>query len=535
VFCLKLTIAILIFLFNKVSVEVNCQRIALSETNAFSDIFLAYINQDESLKGFHNHFPKIENFDKYIKERSFTASARKTLVESLTKQYKHLENAPDFSNLLDEKTFTVTTGHQLNIFTGPLYIIYKIVTTIKLARELKVTYPDYNFVPIYWMASEDHDFEEIASFYLNGHKHSWKTSQTGAVGHMSSQELKELLAPFSEEFSVFKDAYLNNETLADAVRQYMHDLFGAEGLVTLDADDRALKAEFTDVMRDDIFNQSAADQVRKTSEKIEELGFKTQIQPREINFFYLENGIRERIIEENGAFLINNTGTRLTKSTIEELIQNEPEKFSPNVVLRPLYQEVILPNLAYIGGPSEVPYWLQLKGVFSHYKVDFPALIPRNFAVVINTSTKQKMEKLGVTPEELFNDDITLRRALVARQSTNSLTLAEEREQVTYLFKGIAQKGLAIDPTLEATVEAAHTRINKMMIQLEKRLVRGEERNFESSVEQLRNLKGRLFPNGVPQERRANLMDFYLNDSDFIKRLFVAFDPLDFRFNLLFV
>jgi uncharacterized protein YllA (UPF0747 family) len=225
----------------------------------------------------------------------------------------------------------------------------------------------------------------------------------------------------------------------------------------------------------------------------------------------------------------------LTKSTIEELIQNEPEKFSPNVVLRPLYQEVILPNLAYIGGPSEVPYWLQLKGVFSHYKVDFPALIPRNFAVVINTSTKQKMEKLGVTPEELFNDDITLRRALVARQSTNSLTLAEEREQVTYLFKGIAQKGLAIDPTLEATVEAAHTRINKMMIQLEKRLVRGEERNFESSVEQLRNLKGRLFPNGVPQERRANLMDFYLNDSDFIKRLFVAFDPLDFRFNLLFV
>lgn len=515
--------------------EVNCQRIGLSETNAFSDIFLAYIDQNESLKDFHNHFPTLENFDKFIKERSFSKDKRTTLVEVLKKQYANLDNAPDFSVLLDEKTFTVTTGHQLNIFTGPLYIIYKIVTTIKLARELKETYPEYNFVPIYWMASEDHDFEEISYFYLDGHKHSWKTTQTGAVGRMNPQELKGLLAPFSAQFDLFKDAYLNNETLADAVRQYMHTLFGAEGLVTLDADDRSLKAEFAEVMRDDIFNQSAADQVRNTSEKLENLGFKTQIQPREINFFFLKDNVRERIIEENGAYLINNSGIRMTKSTVEELIENEPEKFSPNVVLRPLYQEVILPNLAYVGGPSEVPYWLQLKGVFTHYGVDFPALIPRNFGLVISTTIQQKMEKLGVTAAELFNDDVTLRRAFVARQSTNSLSLAEEREHVASLFEQIAQKGVAIDTTLEATVEAAHTRIDKQLAQLEKRLIRGEERNFASSVEQLRNLKEKLFPNGVPQERRANFMDFYLDDPDFIKRLFKAFDPLDFRFNLLFV
>lgn len=515
--------------------EVNCQRIALAETNAFSDVFLSYINQDEPLKKFHNHFPTLENFEKYIGERSFTTEKRKVLVDVLTKQYGHIKNAPDFSNLLDEKTFTVTTGHQLNIFTGPLYIIYKIVTTIKLARELKAAYPAYNFVPVYWMASEDHDFEEISYFYLNGNKHTWETTQAGAVGRMNPQELKSLLAPFPEGFDIFKRAYLNNETLADAVRQYMHELFGAEGLVTLDADDRSLKAEFADVMKDDIFNQSAADCVKETSENLEELGFRTQIHPREINFFYLEGGVRERIIEENGAYLINNTGIRLTKPTVEELIENEPEKFSPNVVLRPLYQEVILPNLAYIGGPSEVPYWLQLKGVFEHYKVDFPALIPRNFALIINERATEKMQKLGLEPKELFEDNVTLRRALVARQSTNSLTLAEEREQITNLFKQITEKGKAIDPTLEATAGAAHSRIDKQMAQLEKRLIRGEERNYASSVEQLQNLKGKLFPNGVPQERKVNVMDFYLNDPDFIKRLFTAFDPLDFRFNLLFV
>lgn len=515
--------------------EVNCQRIGLSETNLFSDVFLAYINQEAVLKGFSNYFPTIENFDKYIKERSFTSQKRKTLVDTLTKQYQHLQNSPDLSVLLDEKTFTVTTGHQLNIFTGPLYIIYKIVTTIKLARELKAKYPEYNFVPIYWMASEDHDFEEIASFYLNGNKQTWKTTQSGAVGRMNPQEMKGLLSPFSDDFSLFKKAYLNNNTLADAVRQYMHELFGGEGLITLDADDRNLKAEFAEVMRDDIFNQSAADAVKKTSEELEALGFKTQIQAREINFFYLENGVRERLVEENGEFLVNNTQTRFTKSEIEELIANEPEKFSPNVVLRPLYQEVILPNLAYIGGPSEVPYWLQLKGVFEYYKVDFPALIPRNFALVINASAKQKMEKLGVASEELFTNDVTLRRSFVARQSTNSLSLSTEMEQLAALFQEISRKGTAIDPTLTATVAAAQTRITKQLLQLEKRLIRGEERNFESSIEQLRNLKEKLFPNGTPQERKANLMDFYLTDADFINRLFAAFNPLDFRFNLLFV
>ncbi len=515
--------------------EVYCQRIGLSETNLFSDLFLAYIGQNESLKGFYNHFPIVENFGAYITERSFSSEKRKTLVAALTAQYQHLQSPPDFSVLLSEKTFTVTTGHQLNIFTGPLYIIYKIVTTINLALELKAKYPGYNFVPIYWMASEDHDFEEIASFYLNGIKHTWQTTQTGAVGRMNPQEMKGLLSPFSDDFSLFKKAYLNNNTLADAVRQYMHELFGAEGLITLNADDRNLKAQFADVMQDDIFKQTAAEAVKKTSEELESLGFKTQIHAREINFFYLENGVRERIVEENGEYLVNNTETRFTKSEIEQLIANEPEKFSPNVVLRPLYQEVILPNLAYIGGPSEVPYWLQLKGVFEYYKIDFPALIPRNFAMVVNESAKKITEKLSVTPAELFNDDISLRRAFVARKSTNSLSLSTEIQQVAALFREISRKGTAIDPTLKATVAAAQTRIEKQLLQLEKRLVRGEERNFESSIEQLRNLKEKLFPNGTPQERKANLMDFYLNDADFIKRLFTVFDPLDFRFNLLFV
>lgn len=515
--------------------EVNCQRIGLSETNAFSDFFLAYIAQHESLRDFHNHFPDLENFEQYINERTFASEKREVLVESLKKQYAHLENAPNFDILLDNKTFTVTTGHQLNIFTGPLYVIYKIVTTIKLAQELKKAYPDYNFVPIYWMASEDHDFEEISYFYLDGHKHSWETTQTGAVGRMNPQELRKLLTPFPQQFDFFKDAYLNNETLADAVRQYMHTLFGETGLITLDADDRRLKYLFKEVIQDDLYNQVAAVRVAESTEALASLGYKTQINPREINFFYLDGGIRERIIREANGFRVNNTELFFSEAEINELVEKQPEKFSPNVVLRPLYQEVILPNLAYIGGPSEVPYWLQLKRVFTHYGVDFPALMPRNFGLIIDTNVQQKIKKLGVTAAELFKDDLTLRRALVARQTTNSLSLAEERVQLAKLFEQISQKGAAIDSTLKATVAAAHTRLDKRMVQLEKRLLRGEERNFAASIEQLRLLKNQLFPNGIPQERRANFMDFYLDDPDFIKRLFEAFDPLDFRFNLLFL
>ena len=514
--------------------NITVKKLDLSATNAFPKLFLDYISESEQTKGFYSYFPTIEGFGELIKDRKFTVEKRQILVKSLEKQYKNIESKPDFAILLDENTFTVTTGHQLNIFTGPLYIIYKIVTIINLAKQLKAAYPAYNFVPIYWMATEDHDFAEIASFNLFGKNHQWETQQSGAVGRMNPAELKAILDEMPEKTPLFENAYLNNTTLADAVRAYMHQLFGAYGLLSLDGDDHELKSLFAPIIKDDLLTHRASEIVHKTSEKLSDLGYKTQISPREINFFYLADNLRERIVLEDNQYKVLHTDLSFSEAEILDLLEKQPEKFSPNVVLRPLYQETILPNLAYIGGPSEVPYWLQLKDMFDAYGESFPLLMPRNFALVINQASQKRADKLGVTIEELFDDELTLRRRFVEQNSENSLNLAFEIDEISDIFQRITQKALLIDATLKAAVEAEKTKMQNGLENLEKRLKKAEERNQETSVNQLLALKNKLFPNGGLQERKENFLNFYLNNPDFIAKLLENLEPLTYKFNLIY-
>lgn len=347
--------------------------VALRTTGQFPPLLLDYLDQKSELNDFYAIFPSLDGAQEAIRQRAgFDPVKRRILVDALSKQYSGISSAPDFSPLLNETTFTVTTGHQLNIFTGPLYVIYKIVTTINLARALKETYPEYDFVPVYWMASEDHDFAEIASFNLFGQKYTWPGQPKGAVGRLNPKRLELVLDALPQAVPFFRKAYLENQTLADAVRCYMHELFGGEGLVTLDADDAALKSHFLPVIEDELLNQTSGGLVADTTSRLEKLGYHTPVHAREINLFYLADELRERIVREGDTFKVVNTNRQFTEDEIRQEATQHPERFSPNVVLRPLYEEIILPNLAYIGGPSEVPYWLQLKGVFDYFGVPFP-------------------------------------------------------------------------------------------------------------------------------------------------------------------
>jgi bacillithiol synthase len=510
------------------------QLLPLADTLNAPPLFFDYIAQKETLNELFGLYPNIENFETQIEQKSsFDAKNRQVLVETLHKQYKKTKEKPDIDSLANPNTFTVTTGHQLNIFTGPLYVIYKIVTAITLARKLKASYPAYNFVPVYWMASEDHDFAEISSFNLFGKKYNWQSEQKGAVGRMNPRELGEALKILPERVSVFEQAYLKHNTLADAVRYYMHELFGAEGLVCIDADDAALKALFRPVIEDELQQRNSHKIVENTTRNLEKLGYEAIISPRQINLFYLENGLRERIVYDNNGYQVLNTNLQFSEEEILALAQTSPEKFSPNVCLRPLYQEVILPNLAYIGGPSEVPYWLQLKGVFEHFELPFPILMPRNFALYINASTQKRIEKLDLTTAELFQDELTLRKAFIEKNTTVSLSLNDERMAFEKLFHQIVQKTELIDKTLEGAVLAEKTKLLSSLENLEKRIQKAEERNHETEISQITGLKTKLFPNGGAQERTDNFLNFYLNDNSFIQKLLGIFDPLDFRFNVI--
>ena len=511
----------------------NCQYLPLTSTGQFSPLFLDYISKKASLTPFYNRFPDVAAFAGQINEKLFDQANRQILVDALERQYTNILTKPDISILLQSDTFTVTTGHQLNIFSGPLYIIYKLITTINLARQLKKAYPSYNFVPVYWMATEDHDFAEINHFSLLGKNYAWQTEQRGAVGRMNPQELKTVFAQIPEKLSLFENAYLKHDTLADATRYYINELFGAEGLICLDADDAALKRVFAPVMRDELVHQQANELVQKQTAQLESLGYKTVITPRDINLFYLDAQLRERIErKDGGTYRVLHTQLKFSESEILNLLEQHPERFSPNVVLRPLYQEMILPNLAYIGGPSEVPYWLQLKPVFEHFKTPFPILMPRNFAMYVPAVSAKRICKLGLTPEELFQDTLTLKREYIDTHTRHTLKFDNENKTVNKALDAILHKAQMVDPTLEKAVLAETKRFANALARLEKKMRRAEERNQETGIRQLLAVKNELFPNGGLQERSENFLTFYLNDRQFLQKMLSAFDPFDYRMQL---
>jgi len=477
-----------------------------SSLNAFSSLLLDYLAEKPALNEFYGNGPQLSNFkDQISKKKGFPASSRVVLQTVLTEQYAAIGVEMPSVDLRDENTFTVTTGHQLNIYTGPLYVIYKLVSTINLARALRAAYPSQRFVPVYWMATEDHDFEEINHFFAFGTKYEWNTSQKGAVGRFQLSDFPRI--PLRNE--IFDQAYSEGKTLSEAVRMYMHALFGAEGLVCLDADDARLKSLFAPIMEADLKQQVHEPIVRATTEKLEALGYKTQVSARPVNLFRLTENDR----------------VRLEKGDSVEITDA-----SPNVILRPLYQEVILPNLAYIGGPAEVAYWLQLKGIFDLHQIPFPILLPRNFAIVKTQKQAEKAEKLGLSLADLFKTELELRRDFVAGRTEHKLDTASELKALQPILASLAERAKSIDSTLEASVLAERARWTKGLERLAKKMKRAEERNQGDEVRQVLALKETLFPDGEWQERHTNFLEFASDHPHFIADLLQTFDPLHFEF-----
>ena len=356
----------------------NCtaERIPYQQTGSFNKIVIDYIDQVPALKDFFVHPPSTAGLKKAIEERKQFNYNRKVLVEELQKQYATF-SASDAVNkniaaLAKENTFTITTAHQNNIFSGPLYFIYKTLHAIKLAEHCKTSFPDYNFVPVFYIGSEDADLDELNHINLGGEKLVWNTKQTGAVGRMKiDKELIKLIRLIEGQLSVLpvgneivgllKECYDEGETIQQATFKFLHSFFADYGLVVLLPDNAALKQQMIKLFEDDLFNQPASAIVEITAAKLSDAGYKVQAHPREINLFYLADGIRNRIEEVSGEWRVVSENKKFSKEELIQELQSHPERFSPNVILRGLYQETILPNIAFIGGGGELAYWLQLK------------------------------------------------------------------------------------------------------------------------------------------------------------------------------
>ncbi len=502
------------------------QGLDFRSTNYFSSFICDYLEEKDQIKQLYNRYPKLSNFELQIqdKKKSFKKTSRHILTKTLNQQYKKVSpsNATqkNIDLLNDDNTFTITTGHQLNLFTGPLYFLYKIFSTINLSEQLKQEYPNYNFVPIYWMASEDHDFEEINYFNFKEKKIKWPSEQTGAVGTFKTENLASVFEAFATQLGkghnanylkqLFTQGYLNHTNLADATRYIANELFKSYGLVILDANTAALKQLFIPFATEDLINNAPFKDIEKTNQLLQNLGYKTQVNPRKINLFYLKGQVRERIIFENNTFKVNNTSISWNKESILKELNEFPERFSPNVVLRPLYQEVILPNLCYIGGGGELAYWLQFKSFFNKLKVPFPMLLLRNSVLIKSSKQALKQNKLKISTPDLFLKQNTLITKQVKHVSKITIDLASYKHALQNQFKDMYELAKHTDASFLGAVAAQEKKQLKGITHLEKRLLKAQKRKLKSHLLQVETLQNQLFPNYSLQERQLNFSELYL-------------------------
>ncbi len=525
--------------------------ITYQDSGYFTPIMIDYLNEKSNLKPLYNRFPKLENFEAQISEKAknyndLDYSKRTILVQTLENQYQDLDASDltkqNITSLFNDNTYTITTGHQLNLFTGPLYFLYKIISTINLCNELKAKYPNQNFVPIYWMATEDHDFDEINYFNFKGKKFRWNKDSFGPVGRLSTKGLKEVFEIFAKELgsgynanlikNLFEQSYLKHSNLADATRFLANELFGKYGLVILDADNRNLKSIFTPYIKEELLNQKSFTKVNETILKLQD--YSIQVNPREINLFYILDDLRERIIFENGIYKINNTKIEFSEAEITQEIQNFPEKFSPNVILRPLFQEIILPNLCYIGGGGEIAYWLELKSTFEHHQVTFPMLLLRNSALIANEKQVKKMTKLDLTWKDLFQKQNELLKLQTIKKSDFEINFNVQKQHLQKQFIDLYAIANQTDKSFFGAVKAQETKQIKGLENLEKRLLKAQKRVLKEDLEKIANLQNELFPNKSLQERQANFSEFYLeNGNSLIEKLILELKPLKKEFKIL--
>lgn len=392
------------------------------------------------------------------------------------------------------------------------------------------------------MATEDHDFDEINFFKVRQQKLVWKRADGGAVGRLDTDGLDGVLDTFKKVLGEsthadtlkqwFEEAYLNHQTLADATRWLAHKLFGSHGLVILDADDKALKGQFAGYVKDELLHQAASQAITQSAQILEPYGL--QVHARDINLFYLDNGLRERIVEQDGRYQALNTKLSFSRDEILALVDETPEKFSPNVVLRPLYQELILPNLCYIGGGGELAYWLQLKPYFDRSQVTFPILLLRDSVLVATRKQAQKADALGLSWSDLFLPAEDLRSVITRRLSALNLDFSAQKRFLAAQFDELEKLALSTDKSFGTAVAAQKAKQLKGLENLEKKLLRAEKRRHADFLNRATSLRNELFPNGGLQERQENFSGFYAEyGPEFIESILSGLNPLDQHFKIL--
>lgn len=506
-----------------------------------------YQHSAAALRPFYRYDVNVDSFAEVIAARKQFATDRKVLVDTLAQQYSPLSNTEkalaNVNRLADEDTYTIITAHQPSLLTGPLYYIYKICSTIKLTQQLKAHYPAYEFVPVFIIGGEDHDFEEIASLNFFNKTYTWATEQVGATGRMTLDGLSEVLSevkdtfgtmPYAEQLTeIIDQAYEGSKTYGDFALRLTHSLFGQYGLVTANMDKKSYKELLLPHILRDIEEGISKESVELDQAKLTASGYKAQAHARQVNIFY-HHGDRHRVIDQpDGTYQINEK--TLTKTELTQILTDHPENISPNVVLRPVFQELIFPNLAYIGGGGELAYWMERTTLFDRLGLPFPMLIRRDSLLLVDKRSHQTLEDANISIQQAFGREEQIINQYAQQLSSADIDLTEAKSILQKAYDSIIAISDQIDPHQSKSILADHARVAKGFDNIENKLLKAEKRKNETAINKVTRIKQKLFPgNDSLQERKDNFIPYYLKHGpEWIDAIIDQVAPLDLGFKVL--
>ena len=498
-------------------------------------LLLDFLDQSASLSSFHNGSSLDMINDDIMRNRDLQVEQRKILVNALATQYDSIgEKAPSGVYKLEKKgVYTVTTGHQLCFMGGPQFFIHKIISTIKSCQILKEKYPFNDFVPIFWMATEDHDFQEISHTTIFGKKFSLDdTIDNLAVGRLKSSVFQSLFEEVKEFFKTDKkfifleklfEKAMSFDTWSKTTRYWVHHLFKDYGLVILDADDVELKNTFKRVIKADICEKFVHRHVMETNQKFLDFHYKVQIVPRELNLFYHDIYKRERIKLEQDQFKIAEENYDI--DGLLNLAESDIDRFSPNVLLRPLYQEHILPNLAYVGGPSELAYWLQLKSTFDSVDIPYPILILRDHFAFMSEKQLQQWIDNGFSIDQLLEDFDQLVKKVVKDEMNEIGDFNSFYQQLDEMEKELSNLVTKQDQSLREAVGSSINSMKKTLSNIEGKFKKSIKRKNEQKTNQLLKIQNQVFNDNGLVERKESFISAFLLFENYLNLLLDNANP----------
>lgn len=525
--------------------HIKFEEFNFNRSQHFSMRDIAYANFDSRLEKYLSAYPKLENFSSIVDGKSKHFVNRELLVNVIKDQYQSYRvKAPkSVQELLDKNTFVVTTAHQASILLGPAYYVYKIVSAIALAKKLSSSLEGKKILPVFVLGAEDHDYEEIKSVHILNKTFTWETKQSGSTGAMLLENIQDLInqikniLPENSYTEVLKKLFDKHfkptYTLARATAGFVADLFKPYDVIVVNLNHPKLKESFISFIKKEIFENTSIKEITPTITEIEKDGFGQQAFVRDINFFYLGTGYRSRITKENGRFSVVDQNISWTEDEMLKEIENAPHRFSPNVVMRPIYQEHCLPNLAYVGGGGELAYWQERKKQFKAFDLPFPILVRRDSAWWIDYKVQKKYKKLGLEVSDLLNNIHDIQRIVAERNSGIDPSLKNIQEKVEKQFEQVQQTALTINPSLQKHIAAQQTHTLNALKKIEKKLVRQLKKKQIDNLEILALITDSIYPKGKLQERKASFFDIF---SKFgyasIDELLLHFDPLKMTYKV---